>query len=253
MQKREVYNARNHREAEFDLSRPQEADTPRPQWHVTLEWKQVPKKTSKIQQEKVNIYSRRTHHQGVASNNVKLGQKGPRYPAVSWQQDGANSHDQVKRRMKLESLFDLIAADACQATVVICTVTQDVNLGRFEGATFTDNVAVESTWEPLQLLLPWDVWETCQSQIIQLQNERRVISGNTLAQVRPSKTMKSRRVLAHLHFEAKFFEQNIPLLPPRICPIFDGVRYQVADQLYYYYYYYYYHYYHPRIYVHRGH
>ena len=65
--------------------------------------------------------------------------------------------------MKLEILIDLIAADACQASVVICTVTQDVDLGRLKGAAFTDDIAGESTWEPLQLLLPWDVWKTCQS------------------------------------------------------------------------------------------
>ena len=38
------------------------------------------------------------------------------------------------------------------------TVTQDTVFVRFVGAAHTDRIAVESTGEPLQLRLPWDVW-----------------------------------------------------------------------------------------------
>ena len=39
MQKGKVYNARNYKEVESDLSRYQEADPQRPQQHVTFAWK----------------------------------------------------------------------------------------------------------------------------------------------------------------------------------------------------------------------
>ena len=113
--------------------------------------------------------------------------------------EGVVSHIQVKRRMKLEILFDLIAADVCQAFVVICTVTQDVDLGRFDGAASTDDIAGESTWETLQLLLPWDVWEICQFQINQHQKEYFLLHGDNLAQVWPSGNLKCRCVHTQPH------------------------------------------------------
>ena len=102
------------------------------------------------------INGKRTRHQGASSKDDKLrqGTGNPSELAAVLRQEGVVSHNQVKRRMKLEILFDLIAADACQASVVICTVTQDVDLGRFNGAASTDNIAGESTRETLHLLLP---------------------------------------------------------------------------------------------------
>ena len=60
--------------------------------------------------------------------------------------------------MNLEILFDSHATELHQALVATCTVTQDIVFGRFDEAASTDDTAGESTWEPLRLLLPWDVW-----------------------------------------------------------------------------------------------
>ena len=58
----------------------------------------------------------------------------------------------------LETLFDSCTTDVYHAPVVFDAVTQDLVYVRFEEETSTDNIAVESTWEFFQLLLPWDVW-----------------------------------------------------------------------------------------------
>ena len=144
---------------------------------------------------------KRTRHQGALSKDDKLrqGTGNPSELAAVSRQEGVVSHNQVKRKMKLKILFDLIAADACQASVVICTVTQDVDLGRFDGAAFTDDIAGKSTWETLQLLLPWDVWEICQFQINQHRKEYFLLHGDNLAQVWPSGNLKCRCVRNQLH------------------------------------------------------
>ena len=163
------------REAELDQYWRQEAGTSRSPRQSTPEWKQALRKTPNILQVEIStiINGKRTRHQGASSQDDKLrqGTGNPSELAAFPRHEGVVSHIQVKRRMKLEILFDLIAADVCQASVVICTVTQDVDLGRFDGAAFTDDIAGESTGETLQLLLPWDVWEICQFQIVQHQKD----------------------------------------------------------------------------------
>ena len=64
----------------------------------------------------------------------------------------------MKIRTKAGILFDSIAAEPHQASVAINLVTQDINLVRSDEEGFTGNITGESTWESLQLLLPWDVW-----------------------------------------------------------------------------------------------
>ena len=68
------------------------------------------------------------------------------------------SSKEVKRRTNLEILFDSRAAELRHASVAACSVTQDIVFRRFNEEASTDNTAGESTREPLQLLLPWDVW-----------------------------------------------------------------------------------------------
>ena len=60
--------------------------------------------------------------------------------------------------MNLEILFDSRAAELRHASVAACSVTQDIVFRRFDEEASTDDTAGESTREPLQLLLPWDVW-----------------------------------------------------------------------------------------------
>ena len=66
------------------------------------------------------LFDTQLNHQGLASRVNKHGQStgNPSGPAAILWQDGAVSHNQLKKRMNLEILFDLIAADVCQASVV---------------------------------------------------------------------------------------------------------------------------------------
>ena len=67
------------------------------------------------------------------------------------------SSNEVERRTNLEILFDSRAAELRHASVAACSVTQDIVFRRFDEEASTDDTAGESTREPLQLLLPWDV------------------------------------------------------------------------------------------------
>ena len=120
------------------------------------------RKNFEIPEKKVNITTRgrRTWPQGGVRVDVEPVQGTGNLSgliAASWQDATASSsHD--KGRMKLEFLFDSLATELRRASVANRTVTQDTVFVRFVGAAHTDRIAVESTGEPLQLRLPWDVW-----------------------------------------------------------------------------------------------
>ena len=139
-----------------------ESETPRPSKYSTPEWVQVSRKNFEIPEKKVNITTRgrRTWPQGGVRVDVEPVQGTGNLSgliAASWQDATASSsHD--KGRMKLEFLFDSLATELRRASVANCTVTQDTVFVRFVGAAHIDRIAGESTGEPLQLRLPWDVW-----------------------------------------------------------------------------------------------
>ena len=120
------------------------------------------RKKFEIPEKKVNITTRgrRTGPQGGVREDVEPVQGTGNLSgliAASWQDATASSsHD--KGRMKLEFLFDSLATELRQASVANRTVTQDTVFVRFVGAAHIDRIAGESTGEPLQLRLPWDVW-----------------------------------------------------------------------------------------------
>ena len=71
---------------------------------------------------------------------------------------GLNHYHQAEQRTKEEILFDSNTAGMRQASAANGTVTQDVDPARLDEKASTDKIAGGSTWECLQLRLPWDVW-----------------------------------------------------------------------------------------------
>ena len=68
--------------------------------------------------------------------------------------------NQMLEHRFLDIPFDPTATGARQASVVRCSVTQDIDSVRLDEEVSTDDIAGGLTREYLQFLRPWDVWIT---------------------------------------------------------------------------------------------
>ena len=71
----------------------------------------------------------------------------------------AKMNQMIEHRL-LDILFDPLATEARQASVVHCSVSQDIDSVRLDEEVSTGDIAGGSTREYLQCLRPWDVWIT---------------------------------------------------------------------------------------------
>ena len=77
---------------------------------------------------------------------------------IKREKDGVENITQMMKHMILDIPFDPTATEVCQASVVHCSVTQDIDSVRLEEEVFTDDIAGGPTREYLQFLRPWDIW-----------------------------------------------------------------------------------------------